>query len=754
MATTRHFRTCPLCEATCGLEIAMEDGLVKSVRGDRDDVFSHGFICPKGTAVKHLHEDPDQLKSPMVRDGERWREADWDEAFAVVERGLAPVIERNGRDAVAMYIGNPSVHSLSATVLVPALVKALGTKNFYSAATVDQMPKHVSCGLMFGNPTLIPVPDLDRTHYLLVIGANPWVSNGSLATAPDFRGRLEAISRRGGKVVVVDPRRTETAAGADEHVPIRPGTDALLLLAIAQSLFAEGRVTLGELEPHAAGLDEVAALVEPFTPDAVASHTGIMPETIRRLARELADAPSAGVYDRVGAHQQEFGTLTSWASDVLTAITGNFDRPGGKMFPSPAHGKPDPDAPERRGWRMGRFHSRVKEYPEAFGQLPAATLADEIETPGEGQVRALITIAGNPVLSTPNGRRLAGAISSLDFVVAVDPYINETTRFAHVILPPPSILARHHYDFAFYGLSVRNVANYSPPSVDAEGPDEWEILSRIALIAFGQSASADPAVVPGMALGQLVQRAVEPGGPLAGRDPADVLGALAGRGPVEQILDLRLRLGPYGDRLGERPDGLSLAVLEANPHGVDLGPLEPRLPNALRTASGKVELAPPEIVADVPRLQRALGSSANGLVLIGRRQLRSNNSWMHNVPTMVRGSNRCTLLMHPEDAARLGLSEGDVARVRSRAGEVDAPVDITDEMLPGVVSLPHGWGHGVPGVRLSVAGANAGVSSNDLSDEEIVDPLSGNAVLNAIPVTVEPVMSTLPWKQTAATQRS
>jgi len=733
---TTHFRTCPLCEATCGLEITMEDSRVLTVRGDRDDVFSQGFICPKGTAVKHLHEDPDQLRAPLLRDGDVWREATWDEAFAAVESGLSTVIERDGRDAVALYAGNPTVHSLSATVLLPALIRALGSKNFYSAATVDQMPKHVSCGLMFGNPTLIPVPDIDRTDYLLILGANPWVSNGSLATAPDFRGRIEAIGRRGGKTVVVDPRRTETAEGADEYVPIWPGADAFWLLAIANTLIAENRVNLKDLEPHVSGVDEISALVEPFTPEAVAERTRISPEVTRRIAREFADAQSASVYDRVGAHQQEFGTLTSWASDVINVITGNFDHPGGRMFPTPAHGKPDPDEPRGRGWSTGRWSSRVKGYPEAFGNLPVATLADEIETPGDGRVRALITVAGNPVLSTPNGTRLTRAMSSLDFMVAVDPYLNETTRHAHVILPPPSILARHHYDFAFYGLSVRNVANYSPPSVVAKGPDEWEILSRIALVASGQKASDDPAIVPQMALAYLVQQTVAPGGSLAGRDPEEVMAALDDRGPVEKILDLRLRSGPFGDLFGKRPDGLSLAVLEANPHGVDLGPLQPRLPNALQTTSGKVELAPDLIVADVSRLRDALQRPANGMVLIGRRQLRSNNSWMHNVPTMMRGSNRCTLKVNPEDAERLGLADGTPARIRSRVGEVEADVEISDEMMPGVASLPHGWGHGVEGVRMSVASANAGVSSNDLSDEAVIDPLSGNAALNAIPVTV------------------
>lgn len=738
MATTTHFRTCPLCEATCGLTITMSSGAIQKVRGDDDDVFSHGFICPKGTAVKQLQEDPDRLRAPLVRDGDDWRSVGWVEAFAVVERGLGSVIERHGKDAVAMYAGNPSVHSLSATVMLPMLIRALGSRNFYSAASVDQMPKHVSCGLMFGDPLLIPVPDLDRTDHLLVLGANPWISNGSLATAPDFRGRLEAISRRGGKVIVIDPRRTETARAADEHLFIHPGTDAFFVLAIAHTLFAEGRVDLGALAPHVSGIEEVERLVEPFSPEAVATSTGIAAEDTRRIALEFSAAPSASIYDRVGVHQQEFGTLTSWASDVVNVLTGNLDRAGGRMFPLAAHATPDPETPRGRGWTTGRFSSRVKGYPEAFGQLPVATLADEIETPGEGQVRALITVAGNPVLSTPNGRRLAGAISSLEFMVSVDPYVNETTRLADVILPPPPLFARHHYDFAFYGLSVRNVANYSPPIQPPDGPDEWEILSRLALVTSRGNAATDPAVVPSMALAYLVDRATSKDGPLAGHDPEEVMTALEERGPVERILDFRLRAGPYGDRFGEVPGGLSLKVLEANPHGIDFGPLAPRLPGALKTSSGMIELAPPEIAGEVARLVGALDRPRNGMTLIGRRQLRSNNSWMHNLRTMARGSNRCTLLIHPQDATRLGLEDGAVACIRSRVGEVDAVVEVSDEVMPGVASLPHGWGHDLPGVLLSVARAHAGVSANDLTDEEIIDPLSGNAVLNSVPVTIEP----------------
>ena len=744
MSAQTHFRTCPLCEATCGLAITMNGDGIASIRGDADDVFSHGFICPKGTAVKHLQEDPDRLRGPLVRDGDTLREAAWDEAFAAMERGLRPVIDEHGKDAVALYLGNPTVHSLSAMVMLPVLTRSLGTKNFYTAATVDQMPKHVSCGLMFGSPTLIPVPDIDRTDYLIILGANPWVSNGSLATAPDFRGRVEAIRARGGKVVVVDPRRTETAAGADEHIFIRPGSDAYWLLAIVNALFAGKLVAMGSLESLVDGTSTVEQLARPFTPEAVESRTGISAETTRRVAHELARAPSGSVYDRVGVHQQEFGTLTSWASDVINVLTGNLDRPGGRMFPLAAHASPDPESPRGKGWSIGRFTSRVKGYSEAFSQLPVATLADEIETPGEGQVRALITVAGNPVLSTPNGNRLSDALGSLDFMVCIDTYVNETTRHANVILPPPSLLARSHYDFAFYPLAVRNVANYSPPILPREGPDEWEIIARIALVASGQSALADPEAVADLTISFLVDRAVAPGASLEGLEPAKIHLELNGRGPVEKILDFRLRSGPYGDLFGARPDGLSLAKLEENPHGIDLGPLQPRLPNALKTASGKVELAPSDIVADVPRLEGSIQRPPDEMVLIGRRQLRSNNSWMHNVPTMMRGSNKCTLLVNPIDAARIGLTDGAMAKVRSRVGEVEAPAEISDEVMPGVVSLPHGWGHGRPGVRMNVAEANAGVSANDLTDEQLIDPLSGNAVLNSVPVTIEPAEALVP----------
>ncbi|MCU0267945.1 MAG: molybdopterin oxidoreductase family protein [Acidimicrobiales bacterium] len=741
-----HYRTCPLCEATCGLEVTVRDGRVARIRGDRDDVFSHGFICPKGSTLKQLHEDPDRLRRPVVRRGDpadptAWEEVDWQEAYAEVERRLVPIIEQHGRDAVAIYLGNPNAHHLAGALYARPLIRSLGTRNVFSASTVDQMPKHVSAGLMFGGPLLIPVPDLDRTDFLLMLGANPLESNGSLCTAPDFPGRLEAILARGGRIVVVDPRRTKTAALAGEHLRIRPGTDAHLLLALAHVLVDEELVTLGPLADHTEGLERVPELVAPFTPERVAPVTGIAATTIRDLARDLAAAPRAAVYGRIGTHTVSFGTLASWGVDLLNALTGNLDRPGGAMFPLPAHTATGTGGPGR-GYSTGRWASRVREYPEVNSEFPVATLADEIFEPGEGQIRALITVGGNPVLSTPDAGRLDKALGALELVVSVDPYRNETTRHADVILPPPSPLTRSQYDLAFTALSVRNVANWSPPLFEPDGPPEHEILAKLSLIAAGQGADADPAIVDELLLHGVAERASEEqrGGLSVDEVKAAVDGP--GRAPTDKVLDVMLRTGAYGDRFGARPDGLSLAVLQANPHGIDLGPLEPRVPEVLRTRSGKVELAPAPIADDVARLVADLDRDRTGeVLLVGRRHLRSNNSWMHNVRVLVKGRERCTLLVHPDDAARLGLADGATATVRSRVGSLVAPVEVSDEVMAGVVSLPHGWGHDLPGVELSVAGERPGVNSNVLTDADVLDPLSGNAALNAIPVEVSPVVS-------------
>jgi anaerobic selenocysteine-containing dehydrogenase len=643
-----------------------------------------------------------------------------------------------------MYIGNPNVHNLAGTLYNRVLIQALRSTNIYSASTVDQMPKQVSAGLMFGTALSIPIPDIDRTDHLLILGANPFASNGSLMTAPDYPGRLRALRARGGKLVVVDPRRSKTAEEADEHLFIRPGTDAHFLFAIVHTLFDERLVSLGNVADHLVGVDDVERLARDFAPESVAPVCGIDAETIRRTARELAAAPRAAVYARIGTCTQEFGTLASWLVDVVNTLTGNLDRPGGAMFTKPAAGSANTGGSPGvgRGVRFGRRRSRVRGLPEMYGELPVVCLAEEIETPGEGQVRGMITVAGNPVLSTPDATRLDRALASLEFMVSVDIYRNETTRHADVILPPEGALARGHYDLAFYQLSIRNIANYSPPVVDLEPGEmaEAEILLRLAGAVAGEGAAADPAALDDLVVAGLVQKAVQrTGSNVEGRDPDELLAALSSRRGPERILDLMLRTGPYGDGFGADRSGLSLRVLEATPHGVDLGPLQPRIPEVLRTPTGKVELAPEPIVDDVARLRSSLARGQNGeMVLVGRRDLRSNNSWMHNLDVLVKGKERCTLHLHPADADRLSLADGDTACVRSRSGEVAVTVEVTDAIMPGVVSIPHGWGHGVDGADLAVAAKRPGVNSNVLADAELYDPLSGNAVLNGIPVRVEP----------------
>ena len=797
-------RTCPLCEATCGLTLEVDDETrtVGKIRGDADDVFSKGFLCPKGVAVKELHEDPDRVRTPLLRqpDGS-FVEATWDEAFALIDEKLPAVQAAGGKDAVAAYIGNPGAHNLGAIVYGRVLLKALGTKNIFSASTVDQYPKQMASALMFGTGTTVPVPDLDRTDMLLVMGANPLASNGSLMTAPNARGRLRAIRSRGGRIVVVDPRRTRTAEEADEHLFIRPGTDGLLLMALLQVIFSEGLAS--SLDPALYdGLEEIRALCTDFTPDAVSALTGIPAERIVVLARDLAGAERAVVYGRIGTTTQAFGTLNSWLVDVVNAVTGNLDREGGAMFPrvaaggantkgtpSGASGTPmgTSDLGRGRGFRHGRWASRVRGLGELFGELPVAALSEEIETPGDGQVRALITLAGNPVVSTPNADRLAAALDDLDFMVSIDIYVNETSRHADVILPAPSALERSHYDLALYSFAVRDVANFSPAVFPCEGPDEWETLLRLTGVVTGQGPDADVVAIDRfVALETIRKETTTVGSPIEGGDAEALLALYEGgvasspapggperqtpsadelstlRGP-ERMLDVLLRCGPYGagypsvaspgpglsaEAVGAADgcDGLSIAALLAAPHGIDLGPLSVRLPEALRTPSGKVELAPPLLTGDVARLHDVLeaGHEEDAVVLVGRRDLRSNNSWMHNLPGLVSGPARCTVWVHPSDADRLGLIHGEPVAVTARTGAIEVPAEVTDAVMPGVVSIPHGWGHDAAGVRMGVAGAHAGANSNVLCDEQVVEPLSGTAVLNGIPVSLAPVRAAAP----------
>ena len=733
--TTTHHRICPLCEACCGLEIQVRDGQVTGIRGHDADVLSAGYICPKGVALKDLHEDPDRLRAPLVKRNGVFEEVSWDEAFAEIDRRLPPLRAAHGRHAVAIAVGNPSAHKIGLLTYFGKLARALGTRNVFSASTLDQMPKQLASGLMFGHWLTVALPDISRTDHLLVLGANPLVSNGSMWTVPDFRGKAKALRARGGKLVVIDPRRTETAAVADAHHFIRPNADVFLLAAMVRTLFDEGLVRLGTVADWVVGVDAVREVVAPFTPEAVAPGCGIAADTIRTLTRELAAAPHAAVYARIGTCTQEYGTLCSWLVDVLNTLTGNLDREGGVLFAKSAAfasntaGKPGIG----KGVSTGRHHARVSGAPEVYGELPVTCLAEEIETPGEGQIRALITVATNPVLSAPDGPRLARALEQLDFMVSLDIYLNETTRHADVILPGLSPLEEFHYDVAFPQLSWRNHARYSPPVLPAPPgrPAEWQTLLKLAAIVRGEGAAVDADALDEAEFAQDAERLFGP------HADAVVAATVAYRGP-ERLLEVALRSGPYGDHFGRKSEGLTLAkVMAANPTGgIDLGPLQPRIPEVLRTPSGQGELAPPSLLADMARAAADLARPAPELVVIGRRDVRTNNSWMHNLPVLAKGPLRCTARVHPADAARLGLRDGTLARLANGPRQITAQVQISDEMMPGVMSLPHGWGHDLPGTRLRVAAERPGANLNALLDDQQRDPLSGNAVLGGVAVTV------------------
>ncbi|MEV5949552.1 molybdopterin oxidoreductase family protein [Streptomyces sp. NPDC051993] len=734
-------RICPLCEATCGLSLTLEGSRITGARGDADDVFSQGFICPKGASLGDVDSDPDRLTTPLVRRDGVLEPAGWAEAFDTIAARLRPIVERYGPDAVGVVLGNPNVHTMAGALYPTALLRALGTHNLFTASTLDQMPKHVSSGLLYGDPLAIPVPDLDHTGHLLLLGANPLESNGSLCTAPDFPGKLKALRRRGGTLTVVDPRRTRTAKLADRHVAIRPGTDALLLASIAQVLFEEKLTAPGVLAEQLEGFDELAHELREFTPEAVAAACDVEPADIRVMARELAAAPTAAVYGRIGSCTVEHGTLASWLVDVLNVLTGNLDRPGGALFPLSATDRAPRPAGPGKGFALGRWHSRVARHPEAKSELPIAALAEEIETPGEGQIRAVIACAANPVLSAPDGDRLDRALAGLDFMVSIDPYLNETSLHADVVLPPPPPSQSAHFDFTFNAFAVRNQVRYTRAAVPlAEGRmDECEIHARLVLAVSGMHG-AEPAAVDTMVIDRTLAAAVaDPHSAVHGQDAKALAARLTGASGPERRLDLMLRLGPYGDGFGARADGLTLERVLAHPHGIDLGPLQPRLPQVLRTRSGRIELLPAPIAADLPRLRAALDERPASLVLVGRRHLRSNNSWLHNIPALNGGSNRCTLQIHPDDAARLGLADGAEVRITSDGGAVAAPVEITDGVRRGVVSLPHGWGHTRPGSRLAVAADRPGVNVNQLLDGSRLDPLSGTSVLNGFPVTLVPL---------------
>ena len=712
MSIKVHHRACHLCEAICGLLIETDGAEIISIKGDKDDPLSRGHICPKAVALRDIHQDPDRLRHPVKRitaeTGETtWKKISWEEALDTTARRLTDIVQRDGVNALGVYLGNPTVHNYGMMTHQNNLFRHFRTNNRFSSTSVDQLPHHLTCLWLYGHKNLFPIPDIDRSDYFLMLGANPIASNGSIWTVPDVKKRIKDLKRRGGKLVVIDPRMTETAELASEHHFIRPGTDALFLLGVLNTLFAEQLANPAHLTPYTTGLDEVALAITDFTPQLAERHTGIAAQTIKDIARDLAAAESGICYGRMGVSVQAYGALNQWIIQIINIATGNLDKPGGSMFTLPAVDGISTSAPGG----FARHRSRVRNLPEFDRELPAAALAEEISTPGEGQIRALFTGAGNPVLSTPNGAILDKAMEGLEFMASLDPYINETTRHADIILPPTSPLEHDHYDVAFHGNAIRNTVRHSEAVFDKSDDSlhDWEIFTE---------------------LGNRVAT-------ILGTDTAPSI-------PPDQIMDMGMQMGPYSESQGSEFK-LTMDVVRASPSGIDLGPLKPQLPQRLRTAGKIIHCATAEPIADLGRLRDQFinppqsEDESKPLQLIGRRHVRDNNSWMHNHHRLVKGKNRCTLMMHPQDMAQRNLTDGGIVSVSSRVGTVSVAVQAAQTMMPGVVSLPHGYGHNRPGIKMKIAQEHAGVSCNDLTDELALDELSGNAAVNGVPVSVNAV---------------
>ena len=698
-----HHRACNLCEAMCGLVIDTEADRVVRIRPDASDPLSRGHICPKAFALQDLEEDPDRLVRPLRRTpAGDFEEIDWDTAFREVGAALGRVRTTWGRHAVGVYQGNPTVHALGAMTIGQLFWARLRTRNHFSATSADQLPHMLAAYEMFGHQLFMPVPDLDRADLVVLLGANPKVSGGSIMSAPGFADRVRAMQSRGGALVIVDPVRTKTAALADSHLAIRPGTDPWLLLSILHVLFADNRVQRGRLASVMRGLDDIAALARDFSPETTARITGVDADVVRDLAQRLADTERAVVHGRFGACTQPYGSVTGWLLVVVNALTRHLDEPGGLMFANPALDVVGLSARAGKRGSFDRYRSRVRDLPEFGGELPVACLAEEIATPGDGQLKALITHAGNPVLSAPEGKALEDALPKLELMVSIDFFLNETTRHAHYILPPTPPLQRPHYDVIFHALAVRDTARYAPPVLErpAEARHDHEIFWALTRALEGPNA------LPAWA------RA------------ATRLGARALSPP--RLIDLLLRLSPRR---------LSLRKIQKSQSSYDLGHPTPQLPGRLFTKDRTIPLAPPRLVEAARSMTPP---DANGLVLVGRRELRSNNSWMHNAPSLQTGKPTCTLWVHPDDAAAASLTEGADAVLSGPAGEITLPVEVTTAVARGVVCAPHGFGHTRPGTRLRVAQSRPGASVNDVTSNQRLDALTGNAAFSGTPVQVRP----------------
>ncbi len=713
-----HYRTCNLCEAMCGLKIEFSGTKIHSIKGNKQDPFSQGHICPKAVALQDLYTDKDRLKAPVKRTADGWQEITWKQAFDEIEHNIRSIQSKHGNDSVGTYIGNPMVHNLEGMLFGPDFFRELRSKNRFTATSVDQLPHHLAAMLMFGHPVLIPIPDIDRTDFMVIMGANPVVSNGSIMTAPNVKKRLKNITLRNGKIVTIDPRFTETSKIADQHLFITPGSDAFLLMAMINELFRTGKVDCKQLSGHLDGLDGLESLFEEYTPQKVAKATGISAPDIQQLVDEFCAAKSAVLYSRIGVSTHEFGSITLWLTNLFNLLTGNLDSSGGLMFATSAVDVVGSRKPKSK--KFARYHSRVSQYPETIGEFPVVALAEEIMTPGEGQIKAMVTAAGNPLLSNPNNELLKKAFGQLEFMFSIDFYINETTKYANIILPPPSPLERPHYDLVFNQLAVRNYAKFSDPLFERPpgSLSEAEIYQNLTWIFSSKG------FIPKTKL-WIKQKIVKLIGP-------------------KGIIDKGLKKGPYGGTKNQFCQNLSMDKLLQHQNGLDLGPLQPCFPDKILTQSGRINLAPKELVDDLKRLSDKLEqlnveknqSSEFPFLLIGRRDPRTCNSWMHNSYRLVKGKPKCIAHINPNDAKNLGVQSGEQISISSRVGKIKIPIEVTEQMMEGVVSVPHGWGHGEDNTQMSIANTHAGSSVNQLTDEKFVDQLTGNAALNGVPIKV------------------
>jgi anaerobic selenocysteine-containing dehydrogenase len=734
----------------CGVVIKVEDQHVVSIKGDEHDPLSKGHICPKALALKDIHEDPDRLRKPLLKTENGWEEISWKRAFDLAARQLRNIRTQYGRHAIGAYSGNPNTHHHGNLIGLGLFLDSLRTQNKFSATSNDQLPHMLANLQLFGNQMLFPIPDIDHTDLFILLGSNPAASNGSLMSAPDMVGRLKSMRKRGGKVILIDPRQTETARVVDQHIPVRPGTDAFLLLGMLHTLFDESLVGIGRLAANTDGLAQIQLMCSDFSPETVSAACGVSAVQIRELARQLAATPRACIFGRVGTSTQEFGAVATWLIYLLNILTSHLDERGGLMFPKPAADITEFAALMGQSGHFDRWQSSTG-LPEFNGELPASSLADQILNPGDKQIRAMVVIAGNPVLSSPNGRRLEQALEQLDFMLSIDMYLNETSRHADLILPPTSPLEQSHFDLAFNLLAVRNVAKYSPPLFKParDARHDWQIL--LELFQRLQTGTLQQRLRT-QAVYQLLKRlgpdtvldlmlrvgpygTQVPGTSSLGAMIVDAAQDLVSEAhPIRKLLDL----GPYGASNRSLSKGLCVSSLMNYAHGIDLGSLQPCLPGRLYTSGKRINLAPPLYLKDLSRLRKRLaGADDDGkLLLIGRRHVRSNNSWLHNSERLIKGPHRCTMMIHPDDAKRLHLEQGDLATVTSRVGSIDIETELFDGMMPGVISIPHGWGHHRPGTRQSNASKRPGVSINDLSDDRLVDRLSGTSALNGVPVSV------------------